>query len=128
MVAPDGEYIGVAGEGVLLAFYLNHIQLTVEEEGQEPRMMDVEASYAGEGMCGEIIIGYELLTDQPITLRFHNPHTFGNDRAIDMFLEELSVYGGLSYEKDFMHQGALERNAGLVFVIVGFVLLGTALF
>ena len=25
MVAPDGEYIGVAGEGVLLAFYLNHV-------------------------------------------------------------------------------------------------------
>lgn len=128
MVAPDGEYIGVAGEGVLLAFYLNHIQLTVEEEGQEPHNMDIESSYAGEGMCGELSIGYELLTDHPITLTFHNPHIFGNDRAIDMFLEELSVYGGLAYEKDFMNQGALERNAGLCFVIVALVLLGTALF
>ena len=128
MVTPDGEYIGVAGEGVLLAFYLNHIQLTVEEEGQELHMMDVESPYAGEGMCGEISIGYELMTDRPITLTFHNPHSFGNDKAVDMFLEELSVYGGLSYEKDFMNQGALERNAGLAFVIVGFVLLGTALF
>lgn len=128
MVAPDGEYLGVAEEGVLLAFYLNHIQLTVEEEGQEPHNMDIESSYAGEGMCGELSIGYELLTDQPITLRFHNPHTFGNDSAIDMFLEELSVYDGLSYEKDFINQGALERSAGLAFVIVAFVLLGTALF
>ena len=128
MVAPDGEYIGAAGEGILLAFYLNHIQLTVEEQGQVPHTMDIESSYAGEGMCGEIIIGYELLTDQPITLRFHNPHTFGNDQAIDMFLEELSLYGGLSYEKAFMNQGELEKNAGLCFVIVAFVLLGTALF
>ena len=128
MVTPDGEYIGVAGEGVLLAFYLNHIRLTVEEEGQEPRMMDVESPYAGEGMCGEISVGYELMTDRPLTLTFHNPHRFGNDRAIDMFLEELSVYGGLSYEKDFMNQGALERNAGLGLIIVAFVLLGTALF
>ena len=127
MVAPDGEYIGVAGKGVLLAFYLNHIQLTVEE-GQGPHNMDIESAYAGEGMCGELSIGYELLTDQPLTLTFHNPHTFGNDRAIDMFLEELSIYGGLSYEKDFMNRGALERNAGLVFVIVALVLLGTALF
>ena len=128
MVAPDGEYIGVAGKGVLLAFYLNHIQLTVEEQGQAPHVMDIESAYAGEGMCGELSISYELLTDQPITLTFHNPHTFGNDRAIDMFLEKLSVYGGLSYEKDFMNQGTLERNAGLGFIIVAFVLLGTALF
>jgi signal transduction histidine kinase len=128
MVAPNGEYIGVAGEGVLLAFYLNHIHLTVEEEGREPHIMDIEADYAGEGMCGELSIGYERQTDQPVTLTFHDPHTFGNDRAIDMFLEELSVYGGLYYEKNFMNRGALERNAGLGFVIVAFVLLGTALF
>ena len=128
MVAPDGEYIGVAGEGVLLAFYLNHIQLTVQEMGQEPYNMDIEYPYAGEDMCGELCLGYELLTDQPLTLTFHNPHVFGNDKAIDMFLEELSVYGGLSYEKDFMNQGSVERNAGLGFVIVAFVLLGTALF
>lgn len=128
MIAPDGEYIGVAGEGVLLAFYLNHIQLTVEEEGREAFKMDIESSYAGEGMCGELSIGYELQSEQPVTLTFHNPHVFGNDRAIDMFLEELSVYGGLAYEKQFMNRGALERNAGLAFVIVAFVLLGTALF
>ena len=127
MVAPDGEYIGVAGEGVHLAFYLNHIRLTVEEEGQPAHHMDIEAEYAGEGMCGELIIDYELLTDQPITLTFHNPHSFGNDRAIDMFLEELSVYGGLSYEKNFMNRDALERNAALGCVIAAFVLLGTAL-
>ena len=45
-----------------------------------------------------------------------------------MFLEKLSVYGGLNYEKDFMKHGAVERNAGLGFVVVAFVLLGTALF
>ena len=128
MSAPDGEYIGVAGKDMLLAFYLNHIRLTVQEEGQEPYTLDIEQPYAGEGMCGELSIGYTLMTDQPITLTFHNPHTFGNEKAIDMFLEELSVYGGLSYEKDFMSQGSLERNAGLGFVIVAFVLLGTALF
>lgn len=128
LVAPDGAYLGVADSGVLLAFYLNHIHLTVEEEGQEPHNMDIESPYAGEGMCGELSIAYELVTDQPLTLTFHNPHTFGNENAIDMFLEELSVYGGLSYEKDFMSKGDLERNAGLSFVIVAFVLLGTALF
>ena len=127
MVAPDGEDMGVAGEGVLLAFYLNHIHLTVQEEGQEALPMDIESPYAGESMCGELVIGYELRSDRPVTLTFHNPHTFGNDRAIDLFLEELSVYGGLTYEKNFMNEGTLERNAGLAFVIVALVLLGTVL-
>ena len=128
MVAPDGDYLGVAQKDSLLAFYLNHIQLTVQEEGQALRYMDIEHPYAGEGMCGELSIGYTLLTDQPLTLTFHNPHTFGNDKAIDMFLEELAIYGGLAYEKDFMNRGDLERYAGLGFAIVAFVLLGTALF
>lgn len=128
MVAPDGEYLGAAMVGTPLAFYLHHIQLTVEEEGQEPYTLDIEHPFAGEGMCGELSLSYGLMTDQPVTLKFHNPHIFGNDKAIDMFLEELSVYGGLSYEKDFMNRGAAERNTGLCFVFVAFILLGTALF
>ena len=99
IVALDGEHIGIAEAGTHLAFYLNHIQLTVREEGQETYHMDIEHPYAGEGMCGELSIVHELLTDQPLTLTFHNPHVFGNDKAINLFLEELSVYSGLSYEK-----------------------------
>ena len=128
MYAPDGEYIGIAEAGTPLAFYLNHIRLTVQEEGQAPHTMDIEHAQAGEGMCGELSISYMLLSDRPVTLTFHNSHVFGNDKAIDMFLEELSVYGGLSYENNLISRGNLERNAGLCFVIVAFVLLGTALF
>ena len=128
MVAPDGEYIGIAGEETPLAFYLNHIQLTVRETGQEAYTFDMEHPMAGEGMCGENCMGYTLMSAEPVTLNFHNPHKIGNDRAIDLFLEELSVYGGLSYEKEFMNKGDLERNAGLVFAITAFALLGTALF
>lgn len=129
MASPeDGAYLGIAEAGLPLAFYLNHIQLTIEEEGQQPYYMDIEHPGAGEGMCGELCIGYELLTNQPVTLTFHNPHAFGNDRAIDLFLEELSMYGGLSYEKEFMNKGSLERNTGIACVVAALVLLGTALF
>ena len=128
MLTPDGEYIGVAQEGMLIAFYLDHLQLTVTEEGHEPHIMDIEHPRAGEGMCGELSIGYQLLTEKPITLTFHNPHTFGNEKAIDNFLEELSFYSGLPYEKEFLNCGAPERNAGIGLVVVAFVLLGTALF
>ena len=128
MVAPDGAYLGVVGEGTLLSFYLNHIRLTIQQEGQQPHTMDIEHPHAGEGMCGEMSIAYELPSDQPLTLTFQNPHAFGNDKAIDMFLEELSLYGGLPYEKEIMNRGATERNTGLGLVVVALVLLGTALF
>lgn len=128
MVAPDGEYLGPAPEGTTLAFYTNHIQITVQEEGQQAYTMDTENAYAGEGLCGEYCDGYTLLTAEPITLTFHNPHRFGNEKAIDAFLEEISIYGGLPYENQFLAQGNIERNIGLAFVIAAFVLLGTALF
>ena len=128
LIAPDGTYLGTAEAGTPLAFYLNHIRLTVQEPGQEPYVLDIEHPYAGEGMCGELSIVYTLCTDQELTLTFHNPHSFGNALSVDLFLEALSLYGGLSYEKELMRQGELERNAGLCFVIIAFVLLGTALF
>ena len=128
MTTPDGEYLGVAGQGVLLALYTNHIHVTVQEQGQPPYICDVESSFAGKDLCGELCTGYTLATDGPVTLTFHNNHLFGNENAIDDFLRELSVYADRSFEKDFVAQGDTERNAGLAFVIVAFVLLGTALF
>ena len=126
----EGEdiYLGTAGAETLLSFYLNHVYLTIAEEGFPPENMDVESPTVGIGMCGELSAGYELKTDQPITLTFHNPHTFGNERAIDQFLEELAIYSGLTYENEFMDQGNLERNAGFAFAVAAFALLGTALF
>lgn len=128
LVMPNGEYIGPADAGTLLAFYADHIHITVQEQGFEPYHLDVEYTLAGEGLCGVLCTAYELSTSGPVTLTFNNPHRFGNDQAIDHFLQELSVYGDLSYEKNFMAQGNLERNVGFAFVIAALLLLGTALF
>lgn len=128
MISPDGEYLGIAGPGVLLAFYTNHIHITVQEHGQAPYICDIESDFAGKDLCGELCTGYTLVTEEPITLTFHNNHLWGNENAIDDFFRELSVYAGTSFEKEFMEEGNAERNAGLAFVIVAFVLLGTALF
>ena len=128
MVAPGGEYLGVAGPGVLLAFYTNHIHITVQEQGQDPYICDIESDFAGKDLCGELCTGYTLVTEEPVTLTFHNNHLLGNENAIDDFLRELAVYADTSFEKKFSAQGDAERNAGLAFVIIAFVLLGAALF
>ena len=128
MTLPDGQDLGVAEPGTLLAFYLNHIHITVQEQGQNPCVYDVESDIAGKDLCGEMCIGHTLATQEPVTLIFHNNHLLGNENAIDDFLRELALYVDTSFEKEFMAQGNAERNAGLAFVIVAFVLLGTALF
>ena len=128
MLAPDGEYVGVAGEGTPLAIYIDHINVTIQEQEREPWEMDIESDYAGAGFCGVYCDCYTIQTQAPITLTFHNNHRLGNENAIDEFLQQLAVYNDTSFEKEFMVQGETERNAGLAFVIVGFVLLGTAVF
>ena len=125
---PDGEYVGEATAGTLVALYINHIHVTVQEPGEPDYVCDVESAYAGKGMCGVYVMGYELMTDQEITLKFHNPHSFGNENAIDEFFAELAVYADTLYEREMMEKGAFERNVGIVFVVMAFALLGTALF
>lgn len=128
LTAPDGEYLGVAGADVLLAFYVNHIQIAVYENGQEPYVCDIESAHAGKDLCGELYTGYTLVTDEPVTLVIHNNHRFGNETAIDDFLQELAIYADRTFETELVAQGDTERNAGLLFMIVAFILLGTALF
>ena len=42
MLAPDGEYIGIYREELPVAFYSNHIGLTVYEGQNEPFVMDIK--------------------------------------------------------------------------------------
>ena len=128
MMLPNGEYIGQAGPDTTLALYASHIHITVQEEGMEPYINDVESDVVGKDLCGEYSVGYILATEAPVTLIFHNPHRFGNENAIDEFLQELSIYADFVVENQLMDQGKTERSAGMVFAVVAFVLLGTALF
>ena len=128
MRAPNGEYLRAVDPTTPLAFYINHIHITVQEQGQDPYILDIESDFAGKDLCGEHCVAYTPATEGPVTLTFHNAHQFGNENAIDAFLQELSIYADLTFEKEFMAQGNLERNAGLMFLVIAFVLLGTALF
>ena len=128
LLSPDGEYMDVVEAQTPLAFYTNHIGVTVQEQGYEPYVMDAESDYAGEGLCGVYCDAYILKTQEPVTLTFHNNHRFGNENAIDHFLQQVAIYNDTTFEKDFIAQGSGQRNSGLAFVIVSFVLLGTAVF
>ena len=130
LFTPDGEYVGIFRGELPIAFYVNHINLTFCESGREPHEGDTENPLFGSSSCGIVWSAYTLTSDatQDIEIIVHNPHSYGNESAIDEMLSSVSLWWGIDFEKGELDKGATERNVGLIFVIVGMMLLGIALF
>ena len=130
MLTPDGQYVGVYRGELPIAFYSNHICLTIYEDENEPYVMDIENPLYGSSSCCEYWTGYILSSEseEPIEILIHNPHHFGNENAIDKMLSNLVLWSGIDFERDVLDSGQIQRNTGLLFMIVSFVLLGSALF
>ena len=130
MRAPDGEYVGVYRGDVPVALYTNHISLTICEGENPPHILDMENPIFGKSSCGEIWTAYSFVSDSEETIEIivHNPHSFGNETAIDEMLSSISFWAGIDFEKGILNSGSSQRVVGLLFVIVSLMLLGTALF
>ena len=130
MLTPDGEYVGVYRGELPIAFYSNHISLTIYEGSNEPFVMDIENPLYGSSACSKYWTGYMLSSgsEESIEILIHNPHRFGNEKAIDEILSNMSLWSGIDFESDVLDRGQTQRNIGLFFVIVSLVLLGSALF
>ena len=130
MLTPDGEYVGVYRGELPVAFYSNHISLTIYEGSNEPFVMDIENPLYGSSACSKYWTGYMLSSgsEESIEILIHNPHRFGNENAIDELLSNMALWSGIDLESDVLDSGQTQRNTGLFFVIVSFVLLGSALF
>ena len=130
MLTPDGEYVGVYRGELPVAFYSNHISLTIYEGSNEPFVMDIENPLYGSSACCKYWTGYMLSSgsEESIEILIHNPHRFGNENAIDEMLSNMSLWSGIDFESDVLNSGQTQRNVGLFFVIVSLALLGSALF
>ena len=130
MLTPYGEHVGIYDGDLPIAFFINHINLAFYEGDHEPYIMDIENPLFGESTCGVYWNAYYPMVgnDDPVEIRIHNPHCYGNDSAIDEMLSNVALWSGIDFERGVMEAGQTERNVGLFFVIVAFVLLGSALF
>lgn len=130
MLTPDGEYVGVYRGELPIAFYSNHISLTIYEGSNEPFVMDIENPLYGSSACSKYWTGYMLSSgsEESIEILIHNPHRFGNENAIDELLSNMALWSSIDFERGVLDSGQAQRNTGLFFVIVSFVLLGSALF
>ena len=130
LYTPDDEYIGVLSENTLIAFYTDHVNLTVYANEGEPYSLDYENPLYGVSACGAGWMAYDYMGDgtKPIDIVVHNPHKFGNENSIDELLDKVAIWSGMDFEKSVLESGASQRNIGLLFMIIALVLLGTALF
>lgn len=130
MLTPDGEYVGIYRGDLPIAFYINHIGLTIYEGENEPDVVDMENPLFGDSACGVSWTAYsfDLRSDDPIEILIHNPHRYGNENAVDEMLSNLALWSGIDFEKGILASGESQREMGLFFVIVALAILGIALF
>ena len=130
MLAPDGEYVGIYSDSIPIALYTDHINLTFYEGENEPFIIDVENPLYGDSACHEDWTAYALTSgsEEPIEILIHNPHSFGNETAIDEMLSSTALWTDIEFEKGALESGKTQRDIGLLFAIVSLIVLGTALF
>ncbi|MBR6534711.1 MAG: histidine kinase [Clostridia bacterium] len=130
MLTPDGEYVGIYSGDMPIAFYTDHINLTFFEGENEPYVMDIENPIFKDSACGVYWMAHSFVSgsEDPIEILVHNPHIFGNENAIDELLSNIAFWPGLDFEKSVLERGQAQRDIGLLFVIISFLFLGTALF
>ena len=130
MLDPEGGYVGIYRGDLPIAFYTNHINLTFYETGAEPFVMDMENPLYGDSVCGESWSAFFLTSEseEEVEILVHNPHSFGNETAIDDMLSSMAFWTGIEFEKSVLSSGEPQRNAGMLLMLVSLVLFGIALF
>ena len=132
MLDPEGGYVGIyrGDENVRIAFYINHINLTFYEDGCQPTSIEMENPSFG--ICGVswVPISFTSESTEPVEIVVHNPHSFGNETAIDEMLSKLAYWDRTTslFEKDVLASGETQRNAGVLLMLISLLFLGTALF
>ena len=129
-LTPGGEYIGIYTGKTAVAFYLDHIALTFRESGQGDYVADHENPLFGESACGIDWLAHNFTSGStdPIEILVHNPHAFGNEKAIDEMLSRISLWYGIDFEKEVLGEGETQRSIGILLMTASLVFFGTALF
>ena len=120
------------GEFEAIAFYTNHINITICEKDRPVYSIDNENPRIGKSACGKSWITRSFSNPtEPIEIIVHNPHDYGNENAIDQMLSKIEIvsrFTPANFEKGVLDSGRAQRNIGLAIIIASVMFLGTALF
>ena len=127
LMSPDrSETIGGLSNGTPIALYFNHIGATIYVPGQEPQVCDIENPEFDDSVCGKIWAEYYYTGTETDTIEIvlKNNHNFGNENAVDDFLDSMYIYGGeggIVFKEAIKYEGDFERTLGIVAMVISFV-------
>lgn len=130
MIDPDGTHLHKVGLYTSVAFYLNHIHVTITEGSSLPFTPGHETPEAGASGCGRAWERYILTSPQAeyIEIAVHNPHRFGNDAAIDDMLRNFYIWSAPDFEREIVASSTLPQALSVLFFVSSVVMMGVALF
>lgn len=130
MIFPDGEFVGPVKQNAQLALYFDHIAGSVYINGEKIHVFDSENEYIGNAACGKYWCVYEYTETEETYIEFHltNPHVYGNELAIDEFLNSMYMYSGAHFEYTMSEKTENLRIAGYGIVFTAIFMIGIALF
>lgn len=123
------ELLGPVYPETLLAVYLDHIAMSIAINDQIIHESDVENPAYGSVVCGQIWEYFTIPeTEQPLVITLTNHHKYGNENAVDNFLDNCFIYAGGVFERQHGEDGEWQRVLGIAIVLSSMIILGTALF
>ena len=124
----NNEPLGTFFADLPVHLYLNHIGGYAILPDGEIFPFDTEHEYFGEDACATMWSAVASTGETPITIVLQNPHRFGNENAIDEFLENMSAAEGIYLESIMLKRGQPQRTTGILILITSFIILGIAAF
>ena len=111
LYSPGGEYIGILKSNSLIAFYTDHISVTIFKGDGSSHTLDHENPLFGVSACGIDWTACSVSSDgiNPIEMVIHNPHSFGNENAVDELISSFAIWGNLDFERDVLESGKTQR-------------------
>ena len=112
LIDPSSEEKYPVSKGLMIAFYLNHINVAIEDNSGNKIKLFCEVPQAGESSCGESWQYYRITTEayEDITITISNPHFFGNPNAVDNLLDDMYLYYATNFEMMILEDYAFERT------------------
>ena len=130
MTFPTGEIVAPVSQNARVVLFLNHLGCSVHIQGKEPFVLDSENERIGNSTCGEYWFVYLHEAAESEVVEFHltNPHAFGNEFAVDEFLNSMSMYEEAYFERVMAGKMESQKVMGYAVAFVAFIIIGIALF
>lgn len=128
MYSKNGELIGKIRNNMVLAFYIDHLNVSISSSDGAIFKYSHEIEQLHDSACGSvwekfIFKGNE---DTILTIDIHNPHIYGNGNAINDLIESFVIYDESTFNNDLLKSTLFDSIITLFLIIFSFFVFGVS--